>query len=298
MRPHHHDGIRDDWPFIVGIGLNATFVVAEAAFGVFAHSMALVADAGHNLGDVLGLALALGASRLARRRPSKRRTYGFRRATILAALANAVFLVVAAGALAWESVRRLGGPGPVGGKTVMVVAAVGVVVNGVSALAFREGTKDLNRRGAFLHLLADAAVSLMVVATGALVSATGLAILDPLAGILLAIAIVVTAWRLLLDSANLALDAVPAGIDVDEVRAFLEGLPRVREVHDLHIWAMSTTESALTAHFVMDTTSCEPCFLDDVGDVLHRRFGIEHSTLQVEATDVAPRCGRATGSRV
>lgn len=288
---HSHGTTRYDRAFLVGVALNLAFVVVEVVFGVLSHSMALVADAGHNLSDVLGLALAWGATWLARRKPSKLRTYGFRKITILAALANAVLLLLATGGVVWESVQRLSRPGAVEGKTVIVVAGVGVAINGISALAFRKGGKhDLNLRGAFLHLAADAAVSFGVVITGIILIYTNWNLLDPIVSLVLSVVIVGSSWSLLRKSINLALDAVPEGIDVDAVRGYLEGLPDVLEVHDLHIWAMSTTENALTAHFVMKTASCEPRFLGDVCKVLHDRFKIEHSTLQVEAPEAPDPC--------
>jgi cobalt-zinc-cadmium efflux system protein len=248
---HSHGTTRHDRAFLLGVALNLGFVVVEVAFSLVAHSMALVADAGHNLSDVLGLALAWGATWLARRKPSKLRTYGLRKTTILAALVNAVLLLLATGGVVWESLQRLARPGVVEGKTVIVVAAVGVAVNGISALAFRKGGKhDLNLRGAFLHLAADAAVSFGVVVTGVVIVYTSWNLLDPIVSLVLSVVIVGSSWSLLRKSVNLALDAVPEGIDVDAVRAYLDGLPDVVEVHDLHIWAMSTTENALTAHFV------------------------------------------------
>lgn len=288
---HSHQPTSYDRAFFIGVGLNITFVIVEVIFGLVSHSMALVADAGHNLSDVLGLVLAWGATWLARRKPSKHRTYGFRRVTILAALANAVLLLVATGGIAWESIRRLSEPGVVESKTVIVVAAVGVAINGFSALGFRKGGRhDLNLHGAFLHLAADAAVSLGVVVTGVILLYTSWSLLDPIVSLVLSVVIVGSSWSLLRKSVNLALDAVPEGIDVDAVRAYLEGVPGVVEVHDLHIWAMSTTENALTAHFVMTSGSCEPRLLGDVCKVLHERFGIEHSTLQVEAPETPDAC--------
>ncbi len=291
-RPHHHHrGGSAPRAFAIGVGLNVAFVCVEVAFGLSARSMALLADAGHNLGDVLGLVLAWGATWLARRRPSKLRTYGFRRATILAALANAVLLLLATGGVVWESIERLGRPGPVQAKTILVVAAVGVVVNGVSALGFRrEGAHDLNLRGAFLHLAADAAVSLVVVGAGVVIHYTGWTLLDPVASLAVSAFVVASAWGLLRKSTNLALDAVPDGVDVDRVRAYLEGLPGVIEVHDLHVWAMSTTENALTAHLVMRDGGGGPRFLGDVCEALHELHGIEHATLQVEAPDAPDPC--------
>lgn len=290
---HAHDA-RYDRVFLVSIGLNVVFVVAEVVFGFLSRSMALVADAGHNLSDVLGLGLAWGARWLARKKPSKLRTYGFRRATILAALANGVLLLLATGGVIWESVERIITPVSVEGTTVIVVAAIGVVINGVSALFFRRGgDRDLNVRGAFLHLAADAAVSLGVVVTGVVVVTTGFHPIDPIVSLLVSVIIVASAWHLLRRSVNLALDAVPEHIDADAVRDYLGTLPGVLEVHDLHIWAMSTTENALTAHLVMSSGSCRPELLSDVCKVLHDRFGIEHPTLQVEAPEAPDLCRQA-----
>jgi cobalt-zinc-cadmium efflux system protein len=285
---HHHGhshGARTlSRAFAIGTVLNAAFVVVEVAFGVAAQSVALVADAVHNFGDVLGLGLAWAAARLALRRPSPRRTYGLRRSTILAALANAILLLVSIGGVGWEAVRRLRvGVAEAQGTTMIVVAAVGVVVNGASAAFFAADRKhDANVRGAFLHLVSDAAVSLGVVGAGALVVTTGYAWVDPVASLAVAAAVLWGTWRLLREALDLALDAVPAGIDVDEVRGYLAALPDVSEVHDLHIWAMSTTETALTAHLVMRTTPCSPAFLENACETLEHRFGIHHATLQME----------------
>jgi cobalt-zinc-cadmium efflux system protein len=293
---HDHEGGHAHGPpkygmaFAIGISLNLAFVVVEVIYGLLSHSMALVADAGHNLSDVLGLALAWGATWLARKKPSKARTYGFRRATILAALANAVLLLVATGGVVWESVQRLSRPGVVEGKTVIVVALVGVFINGASALFFRSGKSDLNVRAAYLHLAADAVVSLGVVVTGVILLYTRWNLLDPIVSLLLSAVIVGSSWSLLRKSLNLALDAVPEGINVDEVRAYLEGLNGVLEVHDLHVWAMSTTENALTAHLVMAGTSCHPRFLGETCKFLSDDFGIEHATLQVEQPEAPDPC--------
>jgi cobalt-zinc-cadmium efflux system protein len=279
--------------FAIGIALNLGFVVTEIVYGILSHSMALVADAGHNLSDVLGLALAWGAGSLARRKPSKRRTYGFRRSTILASLVNAATLLVVTGAIVWESARRFFEPQEVAGKTVIVVALIGVAVNGSSALLFMKGRKgDINVRSAFMHLASDAALALGVAVAGVVMMFTQWAWLDPLVSIVLSAVILVGTWSLLRGSLNLVLDAVPEGIDPDAVRAYLEALPGVIAIHDLHIWPMSTTEVALTAHLVMPTTTCEPRFLADVCREVDRRFKIEHSTLQVESSD-APDCKHA-----
>jgi cobalt-zinc-cadmium efflux system protein len=292
---HQHGAPRHDAAFAIGIVLNLSFVVIEAAYGSVAHSVALVADAAHNFGDVLGLMLAWGASVLARWKPSTRRTYGFRGTTILAALANAVLLLVAIGGVAWEAINRLiRPPAVVEGRTMLVVAGVGVVVNSVSALLFlRDRKNDANIRGAFLHLATDAAVSLGVVVAGAAIVRTGWVWLDPATSLAVSLVVLVGTWRLLKSSVDLALQAVPEQIDPSEVRAFLSSLPRVLEVHDLHIWAMSTTEIALTAHLVMPGNSCAPQFLHDVCKALHDRFHIGHATLQVDPEDAPVPCALA-----
>jgi len=277
--------------FLVGIGLNVVFVVVEATYGLASGSVALVADAAHNLSDVLGLGFAWAAILLAQRKPSKRRTYGFRKTTVLAALGNSVLLLVVVGGVAREAIGRLREPATLDGRVVMAVAAVGVVINGVSALLFAKGQKgDANLRGAFLHLASDALVSLGVVITGAVILQTGWTRLDPIVSLVVSVVIVVGTWGLLKQSVNLALDAVPEGIDAEAVSAYLASLPGVLEVHDLHIWAMSTTETALTAHLVMATSSCEPRFLGDVGRELHEKFQIGHSTLQVEPPEAPDPC--------
>lgn len=294
---HAHGGGHQHAPrnygraFIIGIALNVVFVVVEAAYGISSGSVALVADAAHNLSDVLGLALAWAAFVLAQRKPSRRRTYGLRKTTVLAALANSVLLLVAIGGVSWEAMGRLRAPSRIEGGVVMGVAAIGVIINGVSAALFAKGRKgDANLRGAFLHLASDAAVSLGVVVTGAIILRTGWMMLDPIVSLLVSVVILVGTWSLLKQSVNLALDAVPEGIDVEAVNAYLTSLPGVVEVHDLHIWAMSTTETALTAHLVMQTNTCEPRFLGDVGKALHQKFKIEHSTLQVEPPEAPDPC--------
>ncbi|HEU4536016.1 MAG TPA: cation diffusion facilitator family transporter [Polyangiaceae bacterium] len=279
----HGHGALEGRAFAVGTALNLAFVAIEFGYGLAAHSMALVADAAHNLGDVLGLLLAWAAAVLARRKPSPRRTYGLRSSTILAALANAVLLLMAVGAVSWEAFGRLREAGPVEGKTVLGVAAVGVLFNGASALLFVRGSKDdVNVRGAFLHLAADAAVSAGVVVAGGLIMVTGWAWLDPAVSLAVSAVVLAGAWSLLRDALNLALQSVPDRIDPDEVRRYLAGLPGVDEVHDLHIWAMSTTEVALTAHLVMPGASYHASFLHDAGRALHDKFRIDHATLQVE----------------
>lgn len=290
----HAQGAPRGRAFAVGTALNLTFVAVEFGYGLAAHSMALVADAAHNLSDVLGLVLAWAATALARRKPSPRRTYGLRSSTILAALANAVLLLAAVGAVAWEAAGRLRAPGPVEGKTVLGVAAVGVIINAASAAMFARGSKDdVNVRGAFLHLAADAAVSAGVVAAGAVMLATGWAWLDPAVSLAVSAVVLVGTWSLLRDAGNLALQAVPDRVDPDEVRRYLAGLPGVTDVHDLHIWAMSTTEVALTAHLAMPGASYHAAFLRDAGEALRDRFRIDHATLQVEPPGAPEACPQA-----
>jgi cobalt-zinc-cadmium efflux system protein len=269
--------------FAVGIVLNLGFLFIEAVFGVLAHSTALLADAAHNLSDVLGLFMAWGATTLARRTPSNLHTYGFRRSTVLAALANAVLLLAAVGGVAWEAIGRIRSPMPPQGATMMWVAAAGVVVNGVSALLFRaRGRRDANVRGAFLHLTADAAVSAGVVVAGAVLWRTGWGWVDPVASLLVSAVVLVGTWGLLRDALHLALDGVPRKIEIEAVRTFLSSLPGVEGVHDLHIWAMSTTEVALTAHLVWPWGDRPPAFLETLEPELERRFGISHVTVQLD----------------
>jgi cation diffusion facilitator family transporter len=269
--------------FAVGVGLNFGFVVVEVIFGIFAHSLALIADAGHNMGDVLGLVLAWVASVLVKTPATDRRTYGLRSSSILAALFNAILLLVSVGAIAWEAIRRFGVPIEVAGKTVIWVSLVGIAINTATALMFMSGRKgDLNIRSAFLHMAADAAVSVGVVVAGVAIVLTGLHWIDPVVSLIIAVVIVWGTWGLLHDSVNLALQAVPAGINLGEVRKYLAGLPHVTTVHDLHVWPMSTTETALTAHLEMPTGSSGDAFLREVCEHLHQQFGIEHSTIQIE----------------
>jgi cobalt-zinc-cadmium efflux system protein len=283
---HSHAAKDFGTAFAVGIVLNLGFVVAEALYGALANSIALIADAGHNLGDVLGLAMAWAASIMARRLPSRTHTYGLRRGTILAALGNAVLLLVTVGAIAVEGVQRLIEPGEVASRTVMVVAAVGIVVNGVTAWLFASGRKDdINLRAAFSHMAADALVSLGVVAAGAVILLTGWVRLDPLVSIVIAGIILVGTWDLLRDSVGMSLDAVPGAISPEEVRHFLASHPGVSEIHDLHIWPISTTETALTCHCVMPAGHPGDAALAGIAHELRMRFGIGHSTIQVEVSE-------------
>jgi cobalt-zinc-cadmium efflux system protein len=276
---------------LVGTLLNLAFVVVEATYGVIGHSVALLADAGHNLGDVLGLAAAGTAAVLARRRPSHRYTYGLRSSSILAALFNAIVLLIAVGAIVVEAIGRLVEPEPVATGTVMTVAAIGVLVNGATALILRHGhAHDLNIRAAFLHMIADTAVSLGVVLAGAAILVTGWLWLDPAASLVIALVIVVGTWRLLRQALDLALHAVPSGIEVAAVRNHLASRAGVCAVHDLHIWAMSTTEAALTCHLVMQDGHPGDALLAHFAEELHDRFGIAHATIQIETGDPDHPC--------
>ena len=269
--------------FAVGVALNSAFVLAECLAGIFANSLALIADAGHNLSDVLGLLLAWGAATLAQRQPTARFTYGMRSSTILAALGNAAFLLLVTGAIGWEAVLRFGNPQPVNQVVVIWVASLGVAINAATAFLFMAGRKtDLNVRGAFLHMTADAAVSFGVVLAGFGMQATGWAWLDPAVSLAIAAVIVVSTWSLLRESLGLALHAVPKGVDPAAVRRWLSELPGVSEVHDLHIWGMSTTETALTAHLVMPAGHPGDAFLAGVAHDIGRLFRISHVTFQVE----------------
>lgn len=277
--------------FVIGIALNIAFVSLEAVAGVVAGSTALLADAAHNLGDVLGLAMAWGATVLARRARTARRTYGLRRSTILAGLANGVLVLVAVGGVTWEAIRRIGEPAHVDGGMVAIVATVGVLVNAGAALLFAAGRDlDVNRRGAFLHLMADAAVSAGVVLAGVVVWQTGWQWMDPLTSIVVSVVILGGTVGLLRDALNLLLDAVPAHIDPDAVAAHLRGLPGVQEVHDLHIWPISTTEVAMTAHLVVPWATCPPSFVQDVAVDIEQRFGIAHTTIQLEPDETDEAC--------
>lgn len=287
--PHHeahgHAHVPKDFgaAFAIGIVLNLGFVVVEGVYGLLANSMALIADAGHNLGDVLGLVIAWIATVLARRAPSQNYTYGLRRATILAALANAMLLLVAVGAIAVEGVRRLSEPGEIASVTVMVVAAVGIVINGVTAWLFASGRKgDINVRGAYLHMVYDALISLGVVAAGGLMFFSGWTWIDPLVSLAIAAIILVGTWNLLRDAVGMSLDAVPIGLKLDEVSTFLKEQPGVTAIHDLHIWSMSTTETVLTCHCLMPGGHPGDEFLVRLARELQERFKIDHATIQIE----------------
>lgn len=279
--------------FALGIALNVAFVAVEAIAGVIADSTALLADAAHNLGDVLGLAMAWGATVLARRKRSERRTYGLKRTTILAGLANAMLILVAIGGVTWEAILRIGEPAHVDGALVAIVAAVGVGVNVTAALLFARGRdRDVNRRGAFLHLIADAAVSAGVVVAGVIVWRTGWSWIDPATSIAVSLVILVGTVGLLREATDLILDAVPTHIDPAAVASYLATIDGVTAVHDLHIWPMSTTEAALTVHLVMPVAPSDPALLHELAEEIEHRFGIAHSTIQIESVG---DCGQAGG---
>jgi cobalt-zinc-cadmium efflux system protein len=280
---HSHAPVEFGMAFAIGVGLNVLVVLLEFGFGIFGHSVSLIADAGHNLGDVAGLVAAWIAAVLVRRRPSARFTYGLRGSGVLAALFNAALLLIAIGAISWEAIQRLAHPEPVAGLVVIVVAALGIVLNGATALLFARGRRgDLNVRGAFTHMAADAAVSAGVVVAGVLILLTGWLWVDPVVSLLINIVVVWMTWSLLRDSVRMSLGAVPDAIDPQAVRSFLEAQPGVASVHDLHIWAIGTTETALTAHLVMPTEPAGDAFLHHVAKELEDDFSICHATLQIE----------------
>jgi cobalt-zinc-cadmium efflux system protein len=282
----HHDAIDFGHAFAIGIALNLIYVAAEAGYGLAAGSLALLADAGHNLGDVLGLALSWGAAVLGRRGPSGRFTYGLRSSSILAALANAVILLMVTGGIAWEAIWRLDHPVAVTGGTVAIVAAVGIAVNGITALLFASGRRsDLNLRSAFLHMAADALVTAGVVVAGVAIALTGLLWLDPAVSLAVSAVIVWGTWDLVKQALSLALDAVPQGVDTNAVRAYLLAVPGVTAIHDLHIWGMSTTETALTCHLVMPHGHPGDEALSHIARELDEHFHIQHTTLQIELGD-------------
>jgi len=281
---HHHAPKDFGRAFAIGILLNGGFIVLEVVFGLLSDSLALLADAGHNMSDVLGLILAWGASELAKKAASSRRTYGWKRATVLAALFNALLLLVGVGGIFWEAIRRLQEPAQVAGATVIWVAALGILVNGATAWLFFSGRKsDLNVRGAFLHMAADAGVSAGVMIAGALILFTSWTWLDPLVSLAIGFFILLSTWGLLKDSLNFSLDAVPESIDPEAVQTYLAGLNGIREVHHLHIWPLSTTEVALTAHLVKVEPTLDDDLLHRIEHELHERFEITHPTIQFES---------------
>ena len=291
---HSHVPKNFDRAFAIGIALNLGFVVVEVVFGLFANSLALLADAGHNLSDVLSLLFAWGASILVRKLPTQRHTYGLRRTSILAALINALVLLVAVGAIAWEAILRFGHPEAVASDTVIWVASVGIVINGFTAWLFMSGQKqDMNIRGAYLHMMADAAVSLGVVLAAIAIKFTDWLWLDPAMSLVVAVIIGIGTWSLLRESLSLALDAVPANIHPAKVEAYLASLPGIEAVHDLHIWAMSTTEIALTVHLIKPDAVIDDLLLVQINNELRELFGIQHTTVQFERGDTSHPCKQA-----
>jgi cobalt-zinc-cadmium efflux system protein len=286
---HSHGPVdTGDWRYGVGLVVNLAFVACEAVAGVISGSTALLADAGHNLSDVLGLAMAGGAAVLARRAAGPSRTYGFGKATVLAALANAILLIFACGAITFEAIRRIAEPAPVESVLVMAVAGIGFVINLGTALLFMKDHHDLNARGAYLHMMADAAVSLGVVVSGGLILMTNWTVIDPLVSLVIVAVILLGTWGLFRESLNLALDAAPRSVDVGKVKQALIDLPGVTAVHDLHVWGLSTTSTALTAHLVHERGDPKALLAEAQG-LAKSRFGIAHTTFQLE-TDVMPDC--------
>ncbi len=290
---HSHAPARHDTAFGIGVALNVALVVAQIAVGAVAGSMALLADAVHNLGDVLGLTLSWGASTMERRAPSPRHTYGWGRGTILASLANAMLLLISIGAIGVEAMRRLLAPSPVDAVLVAWVAGAGLLVNGMTAALFMRGRAgDLNLRTAFAHMASDAALSAGVLVTALVISRTGLNWLDPAVSLVIAGVIGAGTWGLLREGADLAMDAVPPHLDRERIAAFLGGLPGVIEVHDLHVWALSTTECAVTVHLVMEAGDDGPAMVCAAVDGLRRQFDIGHATIQIETSDTAEECAQ------
>ncbi|MDF9759664.1 cobalt-zinc-cadmium efflux system protein [Peribacillus simplex] len=280
---HSHAPANYGFAFGFGIILNTIFIIVEIIYGILGDSLALLADAGHNVSDVLGLIIAWIAVWLGKKAPTNKRTYGYKRSSILSALFNAVFLLVAIGAIAWEAIQRFSSPQPVEGKTVIIVAIIGIVINTLTALLFMSGRKnDLNIRGAFMHMAADALVSLGVVIAGFVIIWTGWQWLDPLVSLGISIVILFGTWGLLKESINLSLDAVPEGIDIKKIKDYLIGLPTIIEVHDLHVWGMSTTEAALTVHLIRSVIDDNDQLLQKLTKEIHDQFGIEHVTIQIE----------------
>ncbi len=294
---HHHSHSHSHAPadfsraFLVGIVLNLGFVITEVIFGVIAHSMALVADAGHNFSDVIGLVLAWWATELGKKAATRRRTYGFKRASILAALANAAFLFVALGAIAWEAIQRFGRVEPVQTGIMVAVSLVGIVVNTATALMFLSGRKsDLNVRAAFLHMVGDAGITAGVVVAGLVIWKTGWQWLDPTVSLVIVAVIFWGSLGLARDSLNMALDSVPTHVDIHAIEEYLKSLPGVENVHDLHVWNMSTTETALTVHLRQVQVKVNDGFYGELAEYLHDEFGIDHPTVQIETGDGCVHC--------
>jgi cobalt-zinc-cadmium efflux system protein len=288
---HSHTPENYNMAFAIGVSLNIVFVLIEVSYGIIADSLALIADAWHNLSDVFSLLLAWGANYLASRPATDRRTYGLRRATIMASLLSAVLLLFALGGIAWEALERLLEPASANGLVIITVAAIGVVINTATALLFVSGQKhDLNIRGAYLHMAADAGVSLGVVIGGVAIMFTNWLWLDPLISLFIVLVVLLGTWNLLKDSFNLSIDAVPKGIDMSEIRAYLGGLENVSEIHDLHVWALSTRQNALSVHIIRRDKTLDNDFLHAIQEHLHHHFNISHVTVQVESEEGKNGC--------
>lgn len=288
---HTHQEINYNTAFGIGIALNTLFIIVELVTGLFIKSMALVADAGHNISDVLGLLLSWGAAYLATTSITNKRTYGLRKSTVLAALFQAIILFVASGAISIESIRKIIYPEPTSGKLIMIVAGVGIIINALTAFLFIKGKeKDINIAAAFTHMAADALISFGVVVSGLIIYFTGWYLVDPIISLIIVIVIAITTWGLLRDSFHLSMDAVPKDINLEEVKKYLNSLKGVQEVHDLHIWAMSTTENALTVHLVIPDENKDDNFLKKVCKGLHDEYGIEHTTIQIEKSAQGTNC--------
>lgn len=288
---HSHAPAKYNLAFAIGVSLNIIFVLIEASYGLIADSLALIADAWHNLSDVVSLLLAWGANYLASRPATDKRTYGLRRATIMASLLSAVLLLFALGGIAWEAIERLWEPSSANGLVIIVVAAIGVVINTATALLFVSGQKhDLNIRGAYLHMAADAGVSMGVVIAGVAIMYIGWLWLDPLMSLFIVFVVMFGTWSLLRDSLNLSIDAVPKGIDISEIRAYLTRLDNVVDIHDLHVWALSTRQNALSVHIIRRDDKLDNAFLHGVQEHLHHHFHISHVTVQIESEEGEKGC--------
>jgi cobalt-zinc-cadmium efflux system protein len=290
---HHHHSPRSDYgrAFLFGILLNAGFVVIEGAYGFFTHSLALVADAGHNLSDVAGLIMAWGAFWLSRKKPNQYFTFGLRKSSILSALFNSILLMIAVGMILWEAITRFKNPNPIDSRSVMIVAGIGIFVNGITALLFfKDKDHDLNLKGAYLHMAADALVSVGVVISAFIISKTSLFWIDPLMSVIISLVIIHGTWSLLRDSLKLSMDAVPENINLLKVKEYLENIDGVFDVHDLHIWALSTTETALTVHITLKHNKIENEFISKISQELKNRFKIHHPTIQIEELDENFHC--------
>lgn len=291
---HNHSHIKEgdfDTKFKIGIGLNLAFVAIEFIFGLIYDSLALIADAGHNLSDVIGLVIALGASYLVRRKPTKNFTYGYKKSSIIGAQINSLILLVAIGIIIWEAINRLTSPIEVEGTILIIVAGVGVVINGITAFLFVGGKDaDLNIKGAYLHMLADTLISLGVVVSGIIILYTNANWIDPFLSIVIAIVIFWSTWKLLQDSTKLSLDGVPDNIRIDEVKKYFSSSPEIIDFHDLHIWALSTSETALTVHLIINKDYNNDTALKKINTDMDSKFGISHSTIQIEERDCSNGC--------